>query len=186
MSYAKTMFWGAITAVALTASAVQAEEEGVQLLFVQTAAGMQAGDGQLRLVGVGEQTVYFSDRPYRVAGHLHLDRFVNGWSTGDDSFAVNPPNAVLSVYGAEVAEENALVVIELASPVIEEGDLLYSYKIVDGEMPAEGGATSLFIDTFGPGGGVGAGYHGVGVGRRGPGAAGWAGVAVRNCNDGDC
>lgn len=45
---------------------------------------------------------------------------------------------------------------------------------------------ALFIDRIGPGGGVGAGYHGVGVGERGPGAAGWAGVAARNCADADC
>jgi hypothetical protein len=53
-------------------------------------------------------------------------------------------------------------------------------------MPAEGGATGLFIDTFGPGGGVGPTFHGAGVGARGPGAAGWAGVAVRNCAATNC
>ena len=36
-------------------------------------------------------------------------------------------------------------------------------------MSASGGATSLFIDWFGPGGGVGPGFHGVGVGGRGVG-----------------
>jgi len=47
--------------------------------------------------------------------------------------------------------------------------LLYSYQIIDGTMSASGGATSLFIDWFGPGGGVGPGFHGVGVGGRGVG-----------------
>jgi len=36
-------------------------------------------------------------------------------------------------------------------------------------MPASGGSTSLFIDWIGVGGGVGRGFHGVGVGRRGVG-----------------
>jgi len=36
-------------------------------------------------------------------------------------------------------------------------------------MPAKGGATSLFIDWIGVGGGVGFGCHGVGGGYRGPG-----------------
>jgi hypothetical protein len=36
-------------------------------------------------------------------------------------------------------------------------------------MPGEGGATALFIDWIGVGGGVGPGFHGVGVGRRGVG-----------------
>ena len=40
---------------------------------------------------------------------------------------------------------------------------------MDGTMPKNGGATSLFIDAIGIGGGVGVGFHGVGVGLRGPG-----------------
>jgi len=31
----------------------------------------------------------------------------------------------------------------------------------------------LFIDWIGAGGGVGRGFHGVGVGARGPGVRGW-------------
>jgi hypothetical protein len=36
-------------------------------------------------------------------------------------------------------------------------------------MPAKGGPTALFIDWIGVGGGVVRGFHGVGVGFRGPG-----------------
>ncbi len=36
-------------------------------------------------------------------------------------------------------------------------------------MSAAGGAAALFIDWIGVGGGVGPGFHGVGVGRRGVG-----------------
>lgn len=36
-------------------------------------------------------------------------------------------------------------------------------------MPRGGGATALFIDWIGVGGGVGPGFHGVGVGYRGVG-----------------
>jgi hypothetical protein len=36
-------------------------------------------------------------------------------------------------------------------------------------MPKSGAAPSLFIDWIGVGGGVGPGFHGVGVGRRGVG-----------------
>ena len=163
------------------------EHEDLSLLFVQTSAGMSADlDAKtIRLIGIGAQTVYFSDRPNRIAGHIPLEKFVNGWTKGDDSFADNPPNAVLSVYN-EAGHENALVVIEITAPRMDGGDLVYDYKIIDGEMPTSGTASSLFIDTFGPGGGAGAGYHGVGVGARGPGAAGWAGVAVRNCSSGNC
>ena len=47
------------------------------------------------------------------------------------------------------------------------GREVYRYKVLEGKVPATGGPTSLFIDWIGPGGGVGPGFHGVGVGRRG-------------------
>ena len=60
--------------------------------------------------------------------------------------------------------------VKITNPVVDGADLTYSYKIISGTMPAGGGATSLFIDWIGAGGGVGRGYRGVGVGARGPGA----------------
>jgi hypothetical protein len=189
MKYFQNVTFGiAICAASFLSPVANAEShEDLSLLFVQTSAGMSADldSMSVRLIDVGEQTVYFSDRPNRIAGHIGLEKFVNGWSKGDDSFAENPPNAVLSVYD-DTGYENALVVIEIMAPRMDGDDLIYDYKIIDGEMPASGSASSLFIDTFGPGGGVGRGYHGVGVGARGPGAAGWAGVAVRNCSSGNC
>jgi hypothetical protein len=60
-------------------------------------------------------------------------------------------------------------VVEITHPVIDGKDLVYSYKLIEGTMPKGGGATALFIDAIGVGGGVGPGFHGVGVGARGPG-----------------
>jgi hypothetical protein len=165
-----------------------AEETMLELLFVQTAQAFQANpeENTLRLINVSPQTLYFTDRPNRIAGHANLERFVANWDQGDDSFKSNPPNATLSVFEAE-QHENQLVVVELMDPVIDGQDLVYGYALIDGEMPQSGGVASLFIDTIGrPGGGVGAGYHGAGVGARGPGAAGWAGVAIRECADANC
>ena len=48
------------------------EENKVQLMFVQTADDLKADGNTLRLVNVGQQTLYFSDRPARVAGHLTM------------------------------------------------------------------------------------------------------------------
>ena len=59
--------------------------------------------------------------------------------------------------------------VELTRPRKDGADLVYSYKLLEGKMPAAGGATTLFIDAIGIGGGVGFGFHGVGVGRRGVG-----------------
>ena len=141
-----------------------------QLMFVQSAEDLRvdAARSTLRLVKVNAQTLYFSDRPQRIAGNLKMADYLKTWKEGRDNFGADPPNATLSVYEPGRADET-LVVITIMKPVVDGADLLYTYKIVEGTMPGNGGATSLFIDWYGVGGGVGPGFHGVGVGRRGVG-----------------
>ena len=141
-----------------------------QLMFVQSAEDLRvdAARSTLRLVKVNPQTVYFSDRPQRIAGNLKMADYLKTWKEGRDNFNADPPNATLSVYEPGRAEQT-LVVVTIMKPVVDGADLLYTYKIVAGTMPANGGVTSLFIDWYGVGGGVGPGFHGVGVGRRGVG-----------------
>ena len=149
-------------------SAARAEDPKVQLMFVQTAESFEADGARPRLVDVGRQTLYFSDRPARIAGHLTMPAFLDEWTAGEgpDNFASDPPNATLSVY-APGQNANTLTVIEISHPVVDGKDLVYRYKLVEGTMPKAGGATALFIDWIGVGGGVGPGFHGVGVGARG-------------------
>ena len=59
--------------------------------------------------------------------------------------------------------------VEISHPVIHGKDLVYEYRLIEGTMPKSGGATALFIDWIGVGGGVGPGFHGIGVGGRGVG-----------------
>lgn len=52
----------------------------VEYMFAQTAAGFSAGpDGRITLHGVAAATLWFSDRPYRLTGHLQTDEFVASW-----------------------------------------------------------------------------------------------------------
>jgi hypothetical protein len=148
----------------------RAGEEKIQLLFVQTAEDLKSDDKTFRLVNVGQQTLFFSDRPVRIAGHLTMPAYLDDWkeSEGPDNFSADPPNATLSVFEPD-QKDNTLVVVTISNPVVDGNDLIYSYQLLDGTMPRTGGATSLFIDTIGVGGGVGPGVHGVGVGRRGVG-----------------
>ena len=150
--------------------AANAGQSQAQLMFVQSAEDIRvdATKSTLRLVKVNPQTVYFSDRPERIAGNIKMADYLKTWKEGRDNFNADPPNATLSVYEPGRAEQT-LVVVTIMKPVVDGADLLYTYKIVDGTMPANGGATSLFIDWYGVGGGVGPGFHGVGVGRRGVG-----------------
>jgi hypothetical protein len=114
--------------------------------------------------------LYFADRPQRIAGHIKMAGYLKEWTAkaGKDNFGADPPNATLSVYEPGKAE-NTIVVVKLTNPVVDGADLVYTYKVLNGTMPVKGGATALFIDRIGVGGGVGPGFHGVGVGRRGVG-----------------
>ena len=62
----------ALVAVAMPLSTLlstgRAADNKVQLMFVQSAESLKADDKTLRLVNVSPQTIYFSDRPQRVAG----------------------------------------------------------------------------------------------------------------------
>lgn len=150
----------------------QAEEVKPMLMFVQLADKVKIDTvaKTLRLVDVGPQTLYFADRPERLAGHIRMDAFLEEWTTkaGADNFGADPPNATLSIYEPGKAD-NTLAVVEISNPKLDGEDLVYNYTLIDGTLPASGEATSLFIDWIGVGGGVGFGYHGVGVGARGVG-----------------
>jgi hypothetical protein len=143
-----------------------------QLMFVQIAEDVKvdAAAKTLRLVKVDQQTLYFSDRPVRIAGHVNMAAYLKEWTSkaGKDNFSADPPNAVLSVYEPG-QPDNTLAAVKITNPVVDGADLIYSYKLIEGKLPAAGGGTSLFIDWIGVGGGVGRGFHGVGVGFRGPG-----------------
>ena len=127
-------------------SAAESTEAAAQFLFVQSATGMRYADGKLTLTGVSPVTVLFSDRPERIAGHMTTAEFIPFWSEGDDSFASNPPNADLSILEGDAMDN---VVLTLRDPKLESGDLSYRVEVLEGEVPASGGAASLFIDVIG-------------------------------------
>lgn len=166
----------AATSLSLVPSSTMAEEpkdDKAQLMLVQTAEDLKADGKTLRLVNVGSQTVYFSDRPVRIAGHMPLAGYLDEWTAGagPDNFANDPPNATLSVIEPGKTE-SVLAVVEISHPAVDGNDLVYNYRLIEGSMPESGGATALFIDWIGVGGGVGPGFHGVGLGTRGAGIYG--------------
>lgn len=163
----------AAAAAALAAARpVQAEDAKPMLMFVQLASSVKVDEAAktVRLVNVTPHTLYFADRPERLAGHIRMAAYLEEWTSkaGKDNFAADPPNAALSVY-EEGQNNNSLAIIEISNPKVEGQDLVYGYKLITGKPPAMGGETALFIDWIGVGGGVGVGFHGVGVGVRGPG-----------------
>ncbi len=159
-------------ACATTSTTSSPSSDRPQLMFVQIAEDIKVdpATSTFRLVKVNQQTLYFSDRPVRIAGHINMAAYFKEWTAkaGKDNFSADPPNAVLSVYEPGQSD-NTLAAVKITNPVVDGADLIYSYKVIEGKLPAGGGATALFIDWIGVGGGVGRGFHGVGVGFRGPG-----------------
>jgi hypothetical protein len=123
---------------------VQSDE--FEALYVQSAAGMAYDEGRLTLNGIAATTLYFSDRPNRITGHITTEEFIDNWGEGDNSFADDPPNAVLSTFSDDEIND---VVVVLRDPALDGDQFSYQVEILDGGMPEIGGESSLFIDTIG-------------------------------------
>jgi len=122
--------------------------ENIEALFVQSAHGLTTSKGSVTFHGLAHATLFFSDRPQRVVGHLSSRKFVDQWAEGEDSFAQDPPNAVLSFLedGDTVPEE---VTMTISDPHLDGDTLTYTVDILDGMLPASSGPCSLFIDPVG-------------------------------------
>ena len=124
------------------------ELEAEQSMFVQTANAITSDGTTLTLKAVTPSTLYFSDRPKRIVGHMTTVDFVDLWAEGDNSFEEDPPNAVLAfLEPGDEAPEDAVVVIQ--QPRLENGELSYSIKTLEGTVPTQAGPVTLFIDPFG-------------------------------------
>jgi hypothetical protein len=144
--------------------------EGPAFLFVQLA---ESGNWrakpdvedvyELTLLGVGSQSLYFSDRPERIVGTVPTDRFLEALGFTP----VNPPNAAAVVRTPE--GERDVLVIELFNPIYTRefdadggGSLRYDARVLDAynqenlaswydeqddhELPSAFSEISLFID----------------------------------------
>ena len=133
---------------AFAADQDQPNLDEVQLLFVQNARDVVMGKGRITLIGVNPTTIFFSDRPKRIAGHMSTEDFVLDWQkgTGKESFHADPPNATLSIFGDE---EIVDVVVTLQNPRLAGGALVYDINLLEEEKTIPSGPVSLFIDPFG-------------------------------------
>lgn len=136
-------------ATALMADHAFADEtSAIDYLLVQTAKGIafDKATSTLSLVDVSPITLFFSDRPERLAGNMKTSAFIPFWSNGKDSFAKNPPNADVSIIEGDAMRQ---VVVVLDDPILEGGTLRYKVKVLQGDMPAKGADVSVFIDIIG-------------------------------------
>lgn len=139
---------GTAHAQAPSAQAPSAQAGMADFLFVQTAHRMSfdPATSKLSLHEVSPVTLFFSDRPDRIAGNMSTAAFVPFWSTGRDSFLSDPPNADLSILEGQSLRQ---VVVVLRDPVLAGNTLSYTVRVLEGQMPATGADISVFIDVIG-------------------------------------
>jgi len=111
------------------------------LFVISGTSGSLDGD-TLTLNGV-PNVIYFSDRPARKAGHLSLEKFVEMWDKGDDSFKADPPNATLSVLTKD-GDINA--VVELKRVKQKSGSVVFRVVVLDGNVSTEFMTSALYVD----------------------------------------
>lgn len=127
---------------------IERELQDIEAMFVQVARSMTTKGDRVTFEGLAPATLFFSDRPERVVGHLTAQQFVNEWDKGENSFAVDPPNAVISfLEDGDEAPEDAIVVLK--DPVLESGRITYTVAILEGSLPEKAQSCSIFIDPFG-------------------------------------
>jgi len=141
------------SALALLSSArAQAGDERpdeIVALFVQSAKSMQfATDTKLlTLSDISPQTVFFSDRPERVAGNMRTVDFVPFWSDGKNSFLKDPPNADVSIFVNGTLQQ---IVAELTDPHLNGDTLTYTVaRVLQGTFPVRANDVAVFIDIIG-------------------------------------
>ena len=101
----------------------------------------------LELNDVSDKTILFSDRPDRIVTSVNTYDFIDNWSSGVDSFAVDEPNAVLV---ADEIEQD-VAIIELFNPVYDSIKKSLKYDVIldnttSIDFPSEFGQTTIVMD----------------------------------------
>ena len=131
----------------LAASCGDSNNKGPEYLFVQTSDGATLTDSTLTLTGIGPNTGWFTDRPYREAGQIPTEEFILAWGEGENSFADDPPNADFT---CTVDGEVVNYVVELTRPELVGDELTYDIALIGNDEPLAGvrcdGPAHLFMD----------------------------------------
>jgi len=139
----------------------------VPSLAVINSAGATLDGTKLVLTGVSKNSIVFADRPVRAAGHVTTEQFIMQWDEGKDNFAIDPPNATVSILGGDGSDINDAVVT-LKTPKLEGDTLTFDVAVLEGSLNNASGPAALFIDAFAVRGPYGGGFaHVGGYGYRG-------------------
>jgi hypothetical protein len=123
-------------------------------LFVMHSENGYLKDSELFLGNVGPNTLYFSDRPYRIAGHMETKKFLNTWGYDtEESFDNVPPNVVISF---KKGDKFVDMTVEISTPELDGSDVIFNVKrILESDVEIKAGEKvrfqnpGLFIDGYG-------------------------------------
>lgn len=134
-----------VSALATTAGAEKANENSAneKALFVQHAASATLSDGTLTLSDIDNHVIAFSDRPMRATLTIPVEGLIEIWNKGKDSFADDPPNAVLV---GEADGKATSVVVELTNPSLSESNLTFDYVLLKGQDPVKLDRSYMVLD----------------------------------------
>jgi hypothetical protein len=132
-----------------------AKSEVVPSLIVLNSRGATLQGDVLTLTGVMPNSIVFADRPVRAAGHAMTTDIIAQWGTAtpgaqtadNASFAKDPPNATVSVFGKDGSVKDAVVVLK--TPKLEGEKLTFNVQVLEGDLNGGDGAASIFIDIIG-------------------------------------
>src|SRR5687767_2390411 len=130
--------------------------ESPQFLAIQhaqsgTISDINSTSYTLKLNDLADKTILFSDRPNRIVVTETTRDFVGNWTSGEDSFQVDPPNAALVVTDDQ---EDDVFEIELFNPTYDEDEnaIRYDFSVLGNatsspDLPPNLGKSVLIIDS---------------------------------------
>lgn len=118
------------------------DSKNLRYLFILTADTGTFEDGTLTLNGT-PIVAFFALGTKRDAGHFFLGTFIEMWNTKAVISEADPPRGTLNVLDDKGSNS---CVIELSVPEGTINTVTFKARILEGELPASFGSSSLFLD----------------------------------------
>ncbi|MEM1130569.1 MAG: hypothetical protein AAGH83_08600 [Pseudomonadota bacterium] len=129
------------SAPALAQDADTAKQDSERsFLFAQSGEGLTVTEETIALVKPFGKTTWVTNRPERDVGQISNERFASAWDEGENSFAADPPNAVITVAG----RLSAIVVLTDIS--VGSDEISYDYELMSGDLGEKSAPTTILID----------------------------------------
>ncbi len=135
-----------VTSLAFATDINKGTKDKVYLFSLAAKSG--TFNGEKLVLNEVPQVVYFTDRPVRQSGHITLNKFIDMWDRGVDSFKLDPPTAQLSVYDEDGDLHDVMII---SSPIVKGDSVSFKVKELEEKdnIPLSFEHATLFIDPLG-------------------------------------